>query len=74
LDFNGGLGSEGEETTLFRPSMIDAPHSTYHRKPHEDALRSFAKRLMQTKPFKLVAVALANGAHRLRDHARQDKL
>jgi hypothetical protein len=30
---------------------------------------------MQTKPFKLVAVALANKmAHRLRDYARQDNL
>jgi hypothetical protein len=26
----------------------------YHRKPHDDALRSFAKNLMQSKPFKLL--------------------
>jgi transposase len=32
----------------------------YHRKLHEYALRSWAKQLMQSKPFKLVAVALAN--------------
>jgi hypothetical protein len=37
----------------------------YHRKPHEDALRSWAKKLMQTKPFKLVAVALANKMARI---------
>ena len=37
----------------------------YHRKPHEDALRSLAKKLMQTKPFKLVAVALANKMARI---------
>lgn len=37
----------------------------YHRKPHEDALRSWAKKLIQTKPFKLVAVALANKLARI---------
>jgi transposase len=37
-----------------------------HRKPHDDALRSFAKKLMQTMPFKLVAVALANKMARIR--------
>jgi transposase len=36
-----------------------------HRKPHDDALRSFAKKLMQTMPFKLVAVALANKMARI---------
>src|SRR6201997_466048 len=33
--------------------------------PHEDALRSWAKKLIQTKPFKLVAVALANKMARI---------
>jgi transposase len=33
----------------------------HHRKPHENALRSWANKLTQTKPFKLVAVALASG-------------
>ena len=37
----------------------------YHRKPHEDALRSWAKKLMQSKAFKLVAVALANNIARI---------
>jgi hypothetical protein len=39
--------------------------TAYPGKPHEDALRSFAKKLMQTKPFKLVAVALANKMARI---------
>jgi hypothetical protein len=33
--------------------------------PHEDALRSWAKKLIQTKPFKLVAVALASKMARI---------
>ena len=37
----------------------------YHRKPHEDALRSWEKKLIQTKPFRLVAVALANKMARI---------
>jgi transposase len=32
----------------------------FHRKRHTDALRMSANRLMEKKPFKLVAVALAN--------------
>jgi transposase len=45
--------------------VVGAQAVLYHRKPHEDALRSFAKKLMQTKPFKLVAVALANKMARI---------
>src|SRR4029077_13653655 len=37
----------------------------YHRKQHEDALRSWAKKLMQTKPFKLVDVARAHKRARI---------
>jgi transposase len=37
----------------------------YHRKPHEDAPRSWVKKLMQIKPFKLVAIALANKMARI---------
>jgi len=37
----------------------------YHRKGHGDALRLWACKLMQTKPFKLVAVALANKLARI---------
>ena len=42
---------------LRRLLVVGAHAVLYHRKPHEDALRSWAKKLMQTKPFKLVAVA-----------------
>src|ERR1700738_4597463 len=45
--------------------VVGAPAVLYHRKPHQDALRSWAKKLMQTKPFKLVAVALANKMARI---------
>ena len=45
--------------------VVGAHAILYHRKSHEDALRSFAKKLMQTKPFKLVAVALANKMARI---------
>lgn len=37
----------------------------HHRKPHEDTLRSCAKKLMQPKPFKLVVAALANKMARI---------
>ena len=40
--------------------VVGAHAVLYHRKPHDDALRSWAKKLMRSKPFKLVAVALAN--------------
>src|ERR1700730_16158757 len=49
-----------------RTLLVVGAHAVlYHRKRHEDALRSFAKKLMQTKPFKLVAVALANKMARI---------
>jgi len=49
-----------------RKLLVVGAHAVLcHRKPHEDALRSFAKKLMQTKPFKLVAVALANKMARI---------
>src|SRR5215472_5476450 len=50
---------------LRRLLVVGAHAVLYHRKPHEDALRSWAKKLMQTKPFKLVAVALANKMARI---------
>ena len=40
-----------------RKLLVGAHAVLYHRKPHEDALRSWAKKLIQTKSFKLVAVA-----------------
>jgi transposase len=45
--------------------VVGAHAVLYHRKPHENALRSWAKKLMQTKPFKLVEVALANKMPRI---------
>src|ERR1700730_7340208 len=37
-----------------RKLLVVGAHAVlYHRKPHEDALRSWAKKLIQTKPFKL---------------------
>jgi transposase len=45
--------------------VVGAHAVLYHRKRHEDALRSWAKKLMQTKPFKLVAIALANKMARI---------
>jgi transposase len=64
-----------------RKLLVVGAHAVlYHRKAQEDALRSWARKLMQTKPFKLVAVALANKLARislaltLRHHARQDNL
>ena len=48
----------------------------FHRKPHTDPLRMWAKKLIEKKPFKHVAVALRqqDGAHRLRDPTRQDEV
>jgi transposase len=49
-----------------RTLLVVGAHAVlYHRKPHDDALRSFAKKLIQTKPFKFVAVALANKMARI---------
>ena len=44
-----------------RKLLVVGAHAVlYHRKGHGDALRLWACKLMQIKPFKLVAVALAN--------------
>lgn len=41
--------------------LVAGAHAVpFHRKPHTDALRMWAKKLMQKKPFKLVTVAIAN--------------
>ena len=55
-----------------RKLLVVGAHAVlFHRKPHTDPLRMLAKKLIEKKPFKLVAVALAkqDGAHRLCDHA-----
>jgi transposase len=49
-----------------RKLLVVGAHAVlYHRKCHADALRHWACKLMQTKPFKLVAVALANKLGRI---------
>jgi transposase len=49
-----------------RKLLVVGAHAVlFHRKTHQDALRSWAKKLILTKPFKLVAVALANKLARI---------
>ena len=49
-----------------RKLLVVGAHAVlYHRKGHVDALRLWACKLMETKPFKLVAVALANKLARI---------
>jgi Transposase IS116/IS110/IS902 family len=46
-----------------RKLLVVGAHAVlYHRKPHTDPLRMWAKKLIDKKPFKLVAVALAPSA------------
>ena len=40
-----------------RVMVVGAHAVLFHRKPHTDPLRMWAKRLIEKKPFKLVAVA-----------------
>ena len=49
-----------------RKLLVVGAHAVlFHRKRCRDALRSWADRLMGTKPFKLVAVATANEIARI---------
>ncbi len=49
-----------------RKLLVVGAHAVlFHRKPHTDPLRMWAKRLLEKKPFKLVAVALANKMARI---------
>ena len=49
-----------------RKLLVVGAHAVlYHRARHSDPLRQWACKLMETKPFKLVAVALANKLARL---------
>ncbi len=49
-----------------RKLLVVGAHAVLcHRKPHTDVLRTWAKKLMAAKPFKLVAVALANKMARI---------
>jgi transposase len=49
-----------------RKLLVVGAHAVLrHRKAHDDAMRTWAKRLIEKKPFKLVAVALANKMARI---------
>src|SRR5450432_3372292 len=49
-----------------RKLLVVGAHAVlFHRKRHTDPLRMWAKKLMEKKPFKLVAVALANKMARI---------
>ena len=49
-----------------RKLLVVGAHAVlFHRKPHTDPLLMWAKRLIEKKPFKLVAVALANKMARI---------
>jgi transposase len=49
-----------------RKLLVVGAHAVlFHRGPHTDPLRMWAKKLIEKKPFKLVAVALANKMARI---------
>lgn len=49
-----------------RKLLVVGAHAVlYHRARHTDPLRCWAQKLMETKPFKLVAVAIANKLARI---------
>ena len=49
-----------------RKLLVVGAHAVlYNREGHADALRTWVCKLMETKPFKLVAVALANKMARI---------
>ena len=57
-----------------RKLLVVGAHAVlFHRKGHSDALRAWACKLMETKPFKLVAVALANKLARIAFAVVRDK-
>jgi transposase len=49
-----------------RKLLVVGAHAVlFHRKAHKDTLRTWASGLLETKPFKLVAVAIANKLARI---------
>jgi len=60
-----GRISKMGDRNLRKLLVVGAHAVLHHRQPHTDALRTWAKKLMETKPFKLVAVALANKLARI---------
>ena len=58
-----------------RKLLVVGAHAVlFHRRPHTDPLRMWAKKLIEKKPFKLVAVALANKMARIAFAIMQDKI
>jgi transposase len=62
---SGGKPKLGRNRYLRKLLVVGALAVLFHRKPHTDPLRMWAKKLIETKPFKLVAVALANKMARI---------
>lgn len=49
-----------------RKLLVVGAHAVlFHRRGHDDTLRLWASKLMETKPFKLVAIAVANKLARI---------
>ena len=60
----GGVSKMGNR--YLRKLLVVGAHAVlFHRKGHDDALRLWATKLMESKPFKLVAVAVANKLARI---------
>ena len=62
---SGGEPKLGRNRYLRKLLVVGAHAVLFHRKPHTDPLRMWAKKLIEKKPFKLVAVALANKMARI---------
>jgi transposase len=64
-NFSGGKSKLGRISKMgnryLRKLLVLGAHAMlFYRKPHSDPLRTWAKKLIEKKPFTLVAVALAN--------------
>ena len=58
-----------------RKLLVVGAHAVlFHRRPHTDPLRMWAKKLIDKKPFKLVAVALANKMARIAFAVMRDRM
>jgi hypothetical protein len=60
-----GWGLFAAGRNLRKLLVVGAHAVLFHRKPHTDPLRMWAKKLIEKKPFKLVAVAIANKMARI---------
>ena len=59
------LGRVSKMGNRYLRKAVGAHAVLFHRKAHQDGLRVWAAKLMETKPFKLVAVAIANKLARI---------